>query len=105
MTAAKRAIVQSRMVTKMCVSLRPCFTIHKLSALHAWECDAEILDVNNIRVANTNRVKCLCSMTGQPDMLTFYVTGNVTSEFSVQETEDSQEQRRENVVRAIVSMV
>ena len=38
--ADERATVQSTVVTKTCSSLISCCTIHELSLLHAWVCDA-----------------------------------------------------------------
>ena len=38
--ADKRETVQSTVVTNTCSSLFLCSTIHELSVLHTWECDA-----------------------------------------------------------------
>ena len=40
--ADKQVTVQSTVVTKTCLSLISCCTIHKLSVLRAWECDADL---------------------------------------------------------------
>ena len=69
----KRATVQSTVVTKTCSSLISCSTIHKLSVLHAWECDALTRNVVK-RSANQNRVNYFFDMIGQSDMLSFYGT-------------------------------
>ena len=69
-TADKRLTVQSTVVTKTCLSLISCSTIHKLSILHAWECDAMTQNIVK-RVANQNCVNCLFDMIGQSNMSSF----------------------------------
>ena len=58
-------------------SLISCSTIHDLSVLQAWECDAMTWNVVK-RLANQNRVNCLYDLIGQSDMLSSYGTGNIT---------------------------
>ena len=74
--ADKRATVQPTMVTKTCSSLISCSTIHDLSVLHAWECDAMTWNVVK-RLANRGRVNCLFDMVGQPNMLSYYETEKI----------------------------
>ena len=53
--------VQSTVATKTCSSLISCSTIHELSGLHAWKCDAMSRNVVK-RLASQNRVNCLFDM-------------------------------------------
>ena len=71
--ADKRATVQSTVVTKTCSSLFLCSTIHELSVLHTWECDAMTRNVVK-KLANQNCVNRLFYIIGQSDMLSFYGT-------------------------------
>ena len=54
-------------------SLISCSTIHDLSVLQAWECDAMTWNVVK-RLANQNRVNCLFDVIGQSDMLSLFAT-------------------------------
>ena len=54
-------------------------TIHKVSILHALECDAMTWNAVK-RLPNQSHVYvyCVCNMIRQLDMLSFYGTGNIT---------------------------
>ena len=73
MIVDKQATVQLTAATKTCLSIISCFTIHELSVLHAWECDAITRNVVK-RLANQNCVNSLFDMIGQSDVLSFYGT-------------------------------
>ena len=75
--ADKRATVLITMVTKTYFSLISCSTIHELSVLHAWECDAMTRNVVK-RLANREHVGCLFDMIGRSDMLSSDGTGKIT---------------------------
>ena len=91
-TADKRATVQSTVVTKTLIS---CSTIHELSVLHPWECDAMTRKAVN-RLANKNRINCLFGIIGQTDTSIFFAEQRNTC---AKGTEDGQERKRQDAVQ------